>query len=54
MGLPPAGGWVTFNNIIKPTPIPTAKGIVIYIGNGIKFRKIIPTTEVNKWPKKYF
>ena len=31
MGFPPAGGWVTLNKIIKPTPKPTAKGIVIKI-----------------------
>ena len=29
MGFPPAGGWVTSNNIINPTPKPTAKGIRI-------------------------
>ena len=28
IGLPPAGGWVTSNNIIKPTPKPTAIGIL--------------------------
>ena len=29
IGFPPAGGWVTSNKIINPTPIPTAKGIDI-------------------------
>ena len=29
IGFPPAGGWVTFNKIIKPTPKPTAKGMII-------------------------
>ena len=29
MGFPPAGGWVTSNKIINPTPIPTARGIKI-------------------------
>ena len=29
IGFPPAGGWVTSNKIIKPTPRPTAKGIDI-------------------------
>ena len=37
MGFPPAGGWVTLNNIINPTPKPTAKGIVKYKGKGIKY-----------------
>ena len=37
MGLPPAGGCVTSSNIIKPTAIPTAKGIDKYKGKGIKF-----------------
>ena len=35
-------------------PIPTARGILIYIGNGIKFTKIIPVKVVTKWPKKTF
>ena len=29
IGFPPAGGWVTLRIIIKPTPAPTATGIVI-------------------------
>jgi hypothetical protein len=29
IGLPPAGGWVILKKIIKPTPKPTAIGIVI-------------------------
>ena len=29
IGFPPAGGWVTSNKIINPTPRPTAKGINI-------------------------
>ena len=28
IGLPPAGGWGTFNNIINATPKPTANGKV--------------------------
>ena len=54
IGFPPAGGWVTLNNIIKPTPKPTAKGIVINKGNGIKCKKKIPTTAVKRCPKKTF
>ena len=54
MGLPPAGGWVTLNNIINPTPKPTAKGIVKYKGKGIKYKKNIPTIVVRTWPKKTF
>ena len=54
MGLPPAGGWVTFNKIIKPTPNPTANGIVKKIGNGTKYKKSKPTIVVIKWPKKTF
>ena len=54
MGLPPAGGWGTLNKIIKPTPNPTAKGIVRKIGNGTKCKKSKPTIAVTKWPKKTF
>ena len=54
MGLPPAGGWVTFNKIINPTPKPTANGMVKKIGNGTKYKKNKPTTAVTKWPKKTF
>ena len=53
-GFPPAGGWTTFNNIIKKIPIPTARAILIYIGKGIKFTKIIPTKVVTKCPKNTF
>ena len=54
IGLPPAGGWVTFVNIIKPTPNPTASGIIKYKGNGTKYKKNIPTKDVRTWPKKIF
>ena len=54
MGLPPAGGWVTFNKIINPTPNPTANGIVKKIGKGTKCKKSKPTIVVIKWPKKTF
>ena len=54
IGLPPAGGWVTSNNIMKPTPSPTARDIVIKIGSGTKCKTKIPTSDVNKWPKKIF
>ena len=54
IGFPPAGGWVTFRNIIKVTPKPTANGINKYIGRGTKYKNIIPITEVNKCPKKIF
>ena len=37
IGFPPAGGWVTLKNIIKPTPNPTANGIIKYKSIGIKF-----------------
>ena len=53
-GFPPAGGWVTFSNIIRPTPNPTANGIIINIGKGIKYKKNIPTNAVNRCPKKIF
>ena len=48
IGLPPAGGWVTLNSIIKPTPKPTASGIIIKRGSGINFKKIIPTKAVKR------
>ena len=54
IGFPPAGGWVIFKNIIRPTPNPTDKGNIIYNGKGTKYKKIIPTTAVSKWPKKTF
>ena len=54
MGFPPAGGWVTLNKIIKPTPKPTAKGIVIKSGNGIKYKITKPTTAVTRCPKNTF
>ena len=54
IGFPPAGGWVTLNSIIKKIPIPTANGIVIKTGKGIRFAKITPTNAVNKWPKNMF
>jgi len=54
IGLPPAGGWVTFNKIIKDTPKPTAKGKVINNGKFTNETKITPTKEVNKCPKKIF
>tara|TARA_Y100001935_G_C16903644_1_gene312942 strand:- start:81 stop:425 length:345 start_codon:yes stop_codon:yes gene_type:complete len=54
IGFPPAGGWVTFNKIIRPTPRPTAKGIVKKIGKGTKCKIINPTLDVTKWPKKTF
>ena len=54
IGFPPAGGWVTFKNIIEPTPNPTAKGIIIYNGSGTKYRKNIPIKAVSRWPKKIF
>ena len=53
-GLPPAGGCVTFKAIIKLTPNPTAKGIRIYKGKGIKFKQIIPVNDVKRCPKKIF
>ena len=54
IGLPPAGGWVTLNSIIKPTPKPTANGIMTYKGSGMKCKKIIPTKAVKRCPKKTF
>ena len=54
IGLPPAGGWVTLNNIIKATPKPTAKGMAINICTGINTTKITPTKAVKRWPKKIF
>ena len=54
IGFPPAGGWVTFSNIIRPTPKPTANGIIINNGKGIKYKKNIPTVAVTKCPKKTF
>ena len=48
IGFPPAGGWVTLRIIINPTPIPTATGIIKYIGSGTKFTNITPTSEVKK------
>ena len=54
IGFPPAGGWVTLNNIIKPTPKPTAKGIVKNIGSGIRYKKNNPTKVVVTCPKKTF
>ena len=54
IGFPPAGGCVTFKNIIKPTPNPTAKGNIIYNGRGTKYKKIIPITAVSTCPKKTF
>ena len=54
IGLPPAGGWVTFNNIIKPTPKPTAIGMIKYKGSGTKYKKNKPTIAVSRCPKKYF
>ena len=53
-GFPPAGGCTTFSNIIKKIPVPTAIAILMNIGNGIKFTKIIPTKAVTKCPKKTF
>ena len=54
IGFPPAGGWVTLRIIINPTPIPTATGIIIYIGSGTKFTNITPTSEVKNDQKIYF
>ena len=54
IGLPPAGGWVTFNMIIKKTPRPTAMGIKMYSGKGINVKAITPTVAVTRWPKKMF
>ena len=54
IGFPPAGGWVTLNNIIKPTPNPTAKGTTKYKGKGTRCKKINPTAAVRRWPKKTF
>ena len=48
IGFPPAGGWVTLRIIINPTPIPTATGIIIYIGSVTKFTNITPTSAVKK------
>ena len=53
-GFPPAGGCTTFSNIIKKIPVPTAIAILMNIGNGIRFTKIIPTKAVTKCPKKTF
>ena len=36
IGLPPAGGWVTFNIIIEKTPRPTAMGIKMYSNDPTK------------------
>ena len=54
IGLPPAGGCVTFNKIINITPKPTATGILRKIGKGTKFKKSKPIMAVTKWPKKTF
>ena len=54
IGLPPAGGWVTFNNIIKPTPKPTATGMIKYKGSGTNYKKNKPTIAVSRCPKKIF
>ena len=54
IGLPPAGGCVTFNKIINITPKPTATGILRKIGKGTKFKKIIPIKAVKKCPKIIF
>ena len=54
IGLPPAGGWVTLNMIIKKTPRPTAMGIKIYSGRGINVKAITPIVAVTRWPKKIF
>ena len=54
IGLPPAGGCVTLKSIIKPTPKPTAIGIVMNKGSGIKCKKNIPTIAVRRCPKKTF
>ena len=54
IGLPPAGGCVTFNIIIKKTPRPTAMGIKMYSGRWMNARAITPTVAVTRWPKKYF
>ena len=54
IGFPPAGGWVTFNKIIKPTPNPTAKGMDTKIGKCTKYTNKMPTIEVSKWPKNIF
>ena len=54
IGLPPAGGWVTFNIIIIKTPSPTAMGIKMYSGKGINVKAITPTVAVTRWPKKIF
>ena len=54
IGLPPAGGWVTFNMIIKKTPRPTAMGIKMYSGRGMNAKAITPTVAVTRWPKKIF
>ena len=53
IGLPPAGGCVIPKSIIKLTPIPTANGIEIKIGND-KCINSTPTNDVIKWPKKIF
>ena len=45
---PPAGGCVTLKIIINPTPKPTARGIIINSGNGIKYKKNIPTKAVSR------
>jgi len=52
IGFPPAGGCVTFNNIIKLTPNPTASGKITYKGRGIKYKKNIPTRAVRRWQFK--
>ena len=52
IGLPPAGGWVTFNMIIRKTPRPTATGIKINSGRGIKVKAITPTVAVTRRKKK--
>ena len=54
IGFPPAGGWVTLSNIIRPTPNPTANGMIINNDKGIKYKNIIPTIAVTRCPKKTF
>ena len=54
IGFPPAGGWVTFKNIMIEIPKPTAKGIIIKTGKEMNFKNKIPINEVIKCPKNMF
>ena len=53
IGLPPAGGCVTFKAIISIIAIPTANPIETK-ETSKNVTKITPTVVVSRWPKKIF